>query len=754
MRTKLRSAPAKPTKQSKPRLAKGPPSLAKKATKKNVPVDPLIEAEDREIRRLEKLLGIGKKSARRDCAKKLNKEYEEFEGIDGNFGDFLMELDDLVTAVETQKPSLAAKEGDGEVDVGEEGEEEGGLEEVEEEGEEQSKGSSAEEEQGGDEEDEDEEEQDEEDSEEVNSEGEQEQEQEEALHTYRPVQGEDIYGRIIDPASASAASTAKYVPPSKRLAAQLGEGDALLKHRMTGLMNKLSESSRDFIVKEMVALFREYSTYHCLEVLSQRLFQASLLPHSVMTGLIPLQMTVVSALHLIQGTDVGATIIEKTFAKLAEAIETYTSMTAGSSSSGGRGEEDSATYKIPHNCLLIIVYLYNFKVLHHTLVMDLLLALVSSSDSADGLFSKVDLVYRMELIELILYHAGTTLRNDDPNHMLLVAQTLQKTMKMHQEQQRGVEEEGGSKSRLVFMLELLTDLKQGKVRKIMVGFNESIKNHRKYLSTVKTVYSKQLSNTPPLRVGMIDLLQVEKRGRWWRTGAFFNNNNNNNNNADDTSVASGAVENTANPAAKTKEEAERSKSDKAVSKLSAKLHLHTPTRKLILKQLLLARDVHDAFERMVTIEQSMAAKEDREVVRVLLECCGNEPAYNSFYTELIKMLCEANRQYRMSLQYALWDVFKLLDEEKQYTHQYILNLGQLVGHLVVSFTLPLAVIRPIDMATLTQLHILFLSTLFLTIFQADIEEESYRQIFDRLSTAKDCHEVHGSVSYFIEVSSC
>ena len=62
--------------------------------------DPYIEEEEREIKRLEKLLGISSKKEKSKVADKLNKEYAMYEGIDGNLGDFLQELDELNDLVE------------------------------------------------------------------------------------------------------------------------------------------------------------------------------------------------------------------------------------------------------------------------------------------------------------------------------------------------------------------------------------------------------------------------------------------------------------------------------------------------------------------------------------------------------------------------------------------------------------------------------------------------------------------------------
>ena len=169
-----------------------------------IAVDDVDEAdiEDMEIRRLEKLLKIDSKK-RKISAEKLNKEFEDNEGIDGNFGDFLLGLDDLSNGIVKYKKSsnhtnqdevrydstLINDESDDERELNEEG----ALES-------DSKSSQTASEE-------------EEDAEEESSR--QASDKINAHEVYQPVPGQDIYGRITD-ASKASHSTAKYVPPAKR----------------------------------------------------------------------------------------------------------------------------------------------------------------------------------------------------------------------------------------------------------------------------------------------------------------------------------------------------------------------------------------------------------------------------------------------------------------------------------------------------------------------------------------------------------
>ena len=62
-------------------------------------MDEELNEDDFEIRRLEKLLKIDSKKNKEVSAAKLNKEFEENEGISGGFGSFLMSLDNLTESI-------------------------------------------------------------------------------------------------------------------------------------------------------------------------------------------------------------------------------------------------------------------------------------------------------------------------------------------------------------------------------------------------------------------------------------------------------------------------------------------------------------------------------------------------------------------------------------------------------------------------------------------------------------------------------
>lgn len=524
-------------------------------------------------------------------------------------------------------------------------------------------------------------------------------------HTYHPSKGEDIYGRPLQ--GIPTASSSKYIPPARRSAA-----NPLLQHQITGLMNKLSNSSRDFIIKQLLGCLSSHSTSEVVDTLITQIHSQSITPHAI-SSFIPLQMVIVTAIYICHGQDIGNGFIEKTLARLWETLNTQNPRFPNTQNLKS-GDADESN-KSSHNCLLMVVYLYNYKILHHTLIMDLLLALLSPGTSP---FVDMDLLDRIELIEVILHHAGSTLRVDDPLNVLTVTNTLKSLASTTTT----------ASSRLTFLLDTLTDLHKGRMKAQMLAVLDTVKAQRKYLGTVKSSHNK---SALPMRMGLQDILDIPTKGRWWRVGGAFQNPNPNPTRSDET-LPSPSTSSSAQP-----------QSDAMLSKLSSKLQLTTAIRKQILKILLSARDVHSAYEQLVNLKAA-----DREIVRVLLECCGKEAKYNAFYTECIGLLVKDNRHYKLSLQYALWDLFSSLPA---HNNTFILHTAQLTAALIQSFALSLAVIRPIEMGDLQPQTVLFLSTLFLCVFR-DASDEVFESVFDRLSTVKELKELHANIMYFLEVS--
>ncbi len=92
---------------------------------------------------------------------------------------------------------------------------------------------------------------------------------------------------------------------------------------------------------------------------------------------------------------------------------------------------------------------------------------------------------------------------------------------------------------------------------------------------------------------------------------------------------------------------------------------------------LCVQDYIDACERLPQLNLSQV--QQREIVRVLLHCCGNvrknvwinqrlydplfqEKTYNPYYALVCQHLCQTAHAYKITLQYCLWDFLRDLGE--------------------------------------------------------------------------------------------
>ncbi len=651
------------------------------------------DPEDADIARLGKLLGITSKD-RSKAASKLSREYELYEGIGGNFGDFLMQLDDLAEG----KTVFAHENDDSDGEVQEEmplpliNDSEQEVSDIEYDH--------------SDSDDDDDEAESESDKSDNVSNKNVESKNQVNGDNYQPTEGEDIYGR---------SKTGKYIPPSMRMSTELNtssEDVVLLKKTINGLLNKLSDQSKDSILREMKTLYSKNSHSILNLLVKDFILAVCSNPAQVMSNLIPLYASFICALHHVIGIDTGAYIIENICLRLFKELN----------ASQGTTDQKHALInnKLPTNVMLILVYLYNLRILHHVLIVDIMNHLTEKISQNDS-FDEENLETEMELVVCIVQNCGFQLRGDDPISLkAMVTKTTQKISAWRK----------SDNSRISFLLETLAELNSNKSKRVQNPIQSHIQELRKWLGSIKSLRDSTSSNDACLRVTLDDLLNADKRGRWWRTSASWQR-------SDENSNAKAIKEDSIQSV---------SKEDEKLNKIAKKLRFNTATRKNIFIILMTSRDIHDAHERIIRL--GLKGKQDREIIQVIIECCGNEKQFNQFYVELSFILCAQNRQFKTTFLYAFWDLFKVLNEESCKERK-IINSAKLLAALVGNFDLSLAVLKPIDMQEVSSNHILFLSTFFMSLLSSSVSDDSFTSIFDRLSTTKDANVVREGILFFI-----
>ncbi|GJP76083.1 hypothetical protein CLOP_g6465 [Closterium sp. NIES-67] len=127
--------------------------------------------------------------------------------------------------------------------------------------------------------------------------------------------------------------------------------------------------------------------------------------------------------------------------------------------------------------------------------------------------------------------------------------------------------------------------------------------------------------------------------------------------------------------------------------LASAQRMNTDARRAVFCVIMSAEDYIDAFEKLLRL--GLPGKQDREILRVLVECCLQERNFNKYYSLVAGRLCGHARSHKFSLQYCLWDHYQQLPEMEP---RRSLHLAQFAAQIVGNHALSLALLKPVDFA--------------------------------------------------------
>ncbi|KAF4020505.1 hypothetical protein G4228_011852 [Cervus hanglu yarkandensis] len=240
----------------------------------------------------------------------------------------------------------------------------------------------------------------------------------------------------------------KYVPPHVRQVeetedAQKKEELERLKKQVKGLINRLSEPNLASISSQLEELYMGHSRKDMNATLTAVVLSACAPDTAMPARLLMEHVLLVSVLHRTVGLEVGAHFLEVVVRRFDDVYK-----------SGRDGKECD-------NLFTIIAHLYNFHVVQSLLIFDVLKKLVETFTEKD-----------IELILLMLKTVGFSLRKDD-------ALSLKELITETQAKASGAGGKFRDQTRVRFMLETLLALKNNDVRKIPGYDPEPVERLRK-----------------------------------------------------------------------------------------------------------------------------------------------------------------------------------------------------------------------------------------------------------------------------------
>ncbi|XP_031389994.1 nucleolar MIF4G domain-containing protein 1-like [Punica granatum] len=460
-----------------------------------------------------------------------------------------------------------------------------------------------------------------------------------------------------------------------------------LHRRVRGLLNRLSESNVESITGETATIYQSLPRNVGSQILSEEVLASCAGGPRGNEQYAAVFAAFVAGMACLVGVDFSATLM----ASLAKYFEDEYL------------KENNLSLR---NLTLLLSHLCIFGVCSSDLIYDFLITLSRRLTEID-----------VATILTILQSCGMKIRSDDPTAMKNFIMSVQnKVNELKASTENGQKNINGK--RMEFMLETICDLKNNKKR--------TKEDSAPHTRMKKWLQKLRVEDVLIRGIKWSKLLDPNKKGQWWLSG-------------DIASVTDNVAE-VASTIDKEVLEARR------MLELASAQSMNTDARRAIFCVIMSGEDYIDAFEKLLRLD--LPGKQDRDIIRVLVECCLQEKVFNEYYTVLASKLCEDDKNHKFTMQFCFWDHFKKLEEMAL---QRSMHLAKFVAEMVTSFTLSLAVLKTVDFSDPEQLNpkrIMHFRMLFESIFEHP--ESLIWNVFSRIAVVPELEPLRYGIEFFIK----
>ncbi|XP_031258609.1 nucleolar MIF4G domain-containing protein 1-like [Pistacia vera] len=483
-------------------------------------------------------------------------------------------------------------------------------------------------------------------------------------------------------------SSVKYVPPHLRSrAGNESEEHSQIRRRVRGLLNRLSESNVESITGEMSTIFLSVGRSVGSKIISEEVLASCSSGPRGNEQYAAVFAAFVAGMACLVGIDFSA----KLMASLAQSFENEYL------------KKDNLSLR---NLTLLLSYLCIFGVFSSELIYDFLIMLSKRLAEID-----------VSTILTILQCCGIKIRGDDPTAMkdfILSVQNRVNELKAS----CGDGPKNINGKRMEFMLETICDIKNNKKRP-----KEDTVQHTRIK---KWLQKLRVEGILIRGLTWSKLLDPDKKGQWWLSRDM-----------------AAQTENVVEVARNIDKEVLEAQN---MLQLASAMGMNTENRKAIFCIIMTAEDYIDTIEKLLRLD--LPAKQDREIIRVLMVCCLHEKHFNKYYTVLASKLCEHDKNHKFTLQYCIWDYFNELESMPLIKS---MHLAKFVAEMIACFNLSLGVLKPIDFSNpivLTNKRIVHFRMLFEYIFECP--DNLVLKIFDRIAVNPDLEILRDGIMLFIK----
>lgn len=207
--------------------------------------------------------------------------------------------------------------------------------------------------------------------------------------------------------------------------------------------------------------------------------------------------------------------------------------------------------------------------------------------------------------------------------------------------------------RTKFMVETMNNLKNNRMKTGIAASTIASDHTIRMKKTLGTLNTQTIKGSEPLQIGLKDLRDSEKRGKWWLVGASYKDiGQEDDHQHDSNQISFGRQPQVDNSTVKS--------ASTDLVQLAREHRMNTDVRRSIFVAVMSATDFKDAHNRISKLR--LKRSQELEIPRVLTHCASAEESYNPFYSLISRSFC-SERRLRVAFQFSLWNLFKRIGED-------------------------------------------------------------------------------------------
>lgn len=262
--------------------------------------------------------------------------------------------------------------------------------------------------------------------------------------------------------------------------------------------------------------------------------------------------------------------------------------------------------------------------------------------------------------------------------------------------------------RTKFMIETINNLKNNRMKTGIAASSIVSEHVVRMKKTLGSLNTRNIKASEPLRVGLQDIRDSDKRRKWWLVGASYKDpaqliQHRKTSPEDDESDGSDEGDLSQNVAGD-------------LLQIARGQRMNTDVRRSIFVAIMSATDYSDAFQRLKKLR--LKKSQELEIPKVMIHCAGAEEAYNPYYTLLARRVC-TDRKLKMAFQFSLWAFLKRLgenvdddedeavEEEDRPGMRTIVNLAKMFGVLIAEGGLRLNALKVMSRLDKSKIIVVF-----------------------------------------------